>query len=516
MAALQRLLIGGAALAAAAPGARAQFVGFGPSNGAYAGYYPLHVEGGDVSGDGIPDIVTLNYNGDVTASVSAGDGVIAASVNLLAPIADPLDFRLADVDGDGDTDILRISDPSDVELRVYRNQGGLQFTLSSVLRGFGASARSEIRVGDLNGDGRPDAYVVTSTGVGVSLNQGNGQFAAPVKLNLPGFIGVELAVGDLDGDGRDDAVAMSDNRTLRVLLSTGAALAEHQSASVTDDPDDVELADIDDDGDLDVLVSSSGGGGQIDVFRNDGLGNLSFQYSIPMPYAYEIEIADLDGDGDPDIVSSTYSGAYYARVLLNDGFGFFNEWPTLYTFPGGRQDFALVNYVPASGPELVGVDYGNGGSNLGIRINQTPDTAPAAFALRSPPDGAQGLALPEHVDAWAGRVRPLLEWERAAGFGVSYTVRIARDAAFTDVVFSASGITDRVAAVDPGVLAPDTTYHWRVEAVNSSGATIAADGHRTFTTAEGPWTGAASDFDRNGVVNVNDLLGFLGAFRNGS
>ncbi len=79
---------------------------------------------------------------------------------------------------------------------------------------------------------------------------------------------------------------------------------------------------------------------------------------------------------------------------------------------------------------------------------------PGAPTLTSPTNGAVGQSL-----------MPTLEWDAGAD-ATSYDVEVATDAGFTDIVYTATGLTDTLHTLDTA-LDPSTTYHWRVIANNA-------------------------------------------------
>jgi hypothetical protein len=123
--------------------------------------------------------------------------------------------------------------------------------------------------------------------------------------------------------------------------------------------------------------------------------------------------------------------------------------------------------------------------------------APKIVTLVAPPDGGGDVS-----------VVPALEWMAADG-AQSYTVQLATDGAFADVVFEAE-VTETGATVDPA-LDPETTYYWRVQAHNAcgDGAMSAA---WSFTTLSVPPILLVDDDDNNPDVRsmYEAALGGLG------
>jgi MYXO-CTERM domain-containing protein len=208
------------------------------------------------------------------------------------------------------------------------------------------SARS-IHSGDLDGDGIIDLFVGTTweTSSRVFLGTGGGAFAELVgAAPAVGSFG-DAELGDLDGDGDLD-VFLADwgagdpfevAARPRVWINDGSGMFTEDLDRVTDVAVgfswDLELWDVDGDWDLDALVSCKVCDGSF-LFRNDGQGVFSHDPLALPQYTnnYDIELMDLDGDGDDEIVTINDGPGLRERVWDNDGAGVFTDrtaewWP---------------------------------------------------------------------------------------------------------------------------------------------------------------------------------------------
>lgn len=95
---------------------------------------------------------------------------------------------------------------------------------------------------------------------------------------------------------------------------------------------DIKAADLDGDGDQDLVVSGKAGldgNGRTQTYLNDGYGCFSLEQAFELPYIMFSSIAteDIDNDGDIDLFfSGTWSsGANYTEIYKNDGSGTFTE-----------------------------------------------------------------------------------------------------------------------------------------------------------------------------------------------
>ncbi|MCA9542703.1 MAG: VCBS repeat-containing protein, partial [Myxococcales bacterium] len=160
----------------------------------------------------------------------------------------------------------------------------------------------------------------------------------PQSYGLNGSEGAE--VGDVNGDGKLDVVAVGTDFAV-VLLGNGDGTFNQQgNFGVSGDYSrGIDLGDLDGDGDLDAFVVNAQAG-QLNsifppspdrVFRNDGAGNFS-----PDPETYgdneagwDVELGDLDGDGDLDAFVANWHSEP-DQVYFNDGDGSFTISPQVF------------------------------------------------------------------------------------------------------------------------------------------------------------------------------------------
>jgi hypothetical protein len=176
---------------------------------------------GDVNNDGIPDLV-LNYYDHMEIWLGKGDGTFTFGTSFEeSQIASDVVAAVADVDGDGNADIVLAPDPNAAAnfgpLAIFYGNGDGTFQ-SPVL--IPVSHRySQVVVADLNGDKKPDLVMTDGSGVAVLLNQGSRTFAAEVDYVAGGQVSA-INVADVNGDGLPDiVVANPGGTTVTVLLN---------------------------------------------------------------------------------------------------------------------------------------------------------------------------------------------------------------------------------------------------------------------------------------------------------
>ncbi|OGX90622.1 FG-GAP-like repeat-containing protein [Hymenobacter coccineus] len=182
--------------------------------------------------------------------------------------------------------------------------------------------------GDVNGDGFPDLLYIdqinTATEIGhtvtVRLNDGRGTFGSPRAVEV-GISPTSLALGDMDNDGDLDLVVgagIQNTSALNVALNDGeGTFGSPQSYSIFGRaPQNFVLGDINSDGYLDV-VASYGPYASTAAFVNNRKGGLSLLYYIPSASNGSLALGDVNGDGYLDLLSASTLDGPNVYVALN-------------------------------------------------------------------------------------------------------------------------------------------------------------------------------------------------------
>ena len=287
-----------------------------------------HQEFGTAFGDG--GLLFADFNGDgavdlfgAQIGVWMNDG--AGAFTLTDQPFDLTTLRQrsdsGDLDQDGDVDLFVCTLDGRENVALFNDGDGL-FSFGAQDNGPAAEAA---KLGDLDGDGDLDVFLVYREAPNrVWLNNGNGVFVAARQQIGQGRSEI-VALGDVDGDGDLDAFVGNVGDLLDVLddsdriwLNDGSGFFTDSGQRIGEWPtNEVVLADLDDDGDLDA-VAVANFGPAIEVWINDGLGQFAangqkFAHDVPR---LGVAIGDLDGDQDADVFYTAVSGGNH--VMFNE------------------------------------------------------------------------------------------------------------------------------------------------------------------------------------------------------
>jgi len=279
----------------------------------------LKVVAGDLDGDRDSDVVAAAYwDGTIVAWLNdGGEGLTWRSQVIATGLNHAVGLSLADVDRDGRLDILGGAGESG-QVAWWRNHGGdpLRWTrhpVDSTFRG-----AHDIAAADLDGDGDTDLVGAAWEDDQVAWwrNDGGEPTRWIKRVIADGFdYACKVELADVDGDGDPDVVATAwtaqeirwwRNDGGSPLSWTGQLIASGFTGTHW-----VDCADVDLDGRIDVLAAAMDRA-EVAWWQNDGsspIGWTKISMTGPLAGAVSVESADLDGDGDSDAAAAGWSAS---------------------------------------------------------------------------------------------------------------------------------------------------------------------------------------------------------------
>jgi len=269
----------------------------------------------DVDGDGDIDVLGAGVYGDAISwwENMGGTGTAWTEHIVDEYFEGALSVSAADVDGDGDMDVLGAAVSAN-NITWWENIDGtgtafVKHTVDGYFEG-----ASSVYAADVDGDGDMDVLGAGTLAYEITWWENtDGTGTAWIKHNIEGNYNHASSVyaADMDGDGDMDvlgtASAIDDISWFENTDGTGTAWIKHKVANFTG-AWSVYAADMDGDGDMDMLGAAKNAW-RINWWENmDGAGTDWTAYYLVRSFDYPSSVcaADMDSDGDMDVLGAAY------------------------------------------------------------------------------------------------------------------------------------------------------------------------------------------------------------------
>lgn len=299
----------------------------------------MDAQSADLDNDGDLDMVIAIEFGANRLLLNDGSGFFQdfTTGRLPGRNLDTEDVAVGDFNRDGLRDLFFVNE-TDQTNEFYLNNGGAAF--------FDATGRipvtglsRAVTIADINGDQNLDILIGNNGQNTLLINNGNGFFSDQTGQRLPQRLDItqDVAFADLNGDGLLDIVVANEDDN-RILMNTGSGFFADQTSarlpliSGIEESREVDLRDVDGDGDLDIYFSNvqineSGANPQDRLLVNDGEGVFEDGTADQLPEkitdTMDSDFMDMDNDGDWDIITGNFDGGM--QVFINDGTGTFTD-----------------------------------------------------------------------------------------------------------------------------------------------------------------------------------------------
>ncbi len=402
------LAILAAALLSLATGAQAQFLNL-PQYDNGVGLYSF--VRADVNGSGKADIIGIDAfsPSEIIFLPSNGTGGFGSSIpTKITGVDSPQSpFVLGDFDGDGHLDVAffgkdHVTGQNAITVMMGNGDGTFQAGKETILGNPGAPQFGTCfaNAGDYNGDSKLDiAYLNGNSGT-ISLNvlpgKGDGTFSAPTTTSLGTTFYVCLATDDFNNDKKLDLAIATNGGQIAMMLGKGNGTFQ-SPFGVGKASNPIVAAELNGDGNLDLVAVQSNNGPSVTVLLGDGTGHFPTRHT----YSYadqgteligaSVAVQDLNGDGHPDLAFLTsFNHAPVVNILLNNGDGSFTSGRT-YNGDGMSGSIPGLFAADLNGDQKADLAIGNGAGGISVLLGNGNGTFKGNFAVGGGPAPGFGI-----------------------------------------------------------------------------------------------------------------------------
>jgi len=453
------------------------------------------VQAVDVDNDGDLDVLGASYaGGDITLWKNTdGLGTSWTEQNLRSSFSGAIRVHAADVDGDGDVDVLGAS-KNDDDITWWENTDGSGSSWTEHAIDGDYDGALSVCAADVDGDGHMDVLGAALNADDITWWQNtNGNGTTWTEHTVDGsFDGAfYVSSADMDGDGDIDVLGAAENANdiswWENADGSGTSWTEHAVDDAFTGAVCVEAADVDGDGDMDILGAADDINDIVWWENTNGDGTIWSEHAIDGEFdgATGVHAADMDGDGDVDVLGGATIDNDIAWWENTDGGG--TSW-TEHTVDSDFDGAKIVYAADMDGDgdlDVLGTAEDAGDITWwAVSINQAP-TAPVAI---TPAD--------EETDIDLGVT---LRWscDDPEGDDLTYDLYTGSSSPPATYVLTTS---DTFYA--PGTLSYETTYFWQIVAYDDFGDTTQGDIWSFTTEVNDPPTAASNPVPASGSTDI--------------
>ena len=312
------------------------------------GTFPQGVTLADLDGDGRLDAITANREDhSITIRPGNGDGTFGEPATY-GTNPDPVYVRAADLTGNGIPDLISANHSNSVTVLLGRGDGTFGEPVS-YSTGEGELTTLSVAVADFTGNGIPDLATANFTGDSVSLlpGLGEGVFDDPIQIPV-GRGPISITTADFNGSGHPDlATANRGDNSATILLGDGSGGFVRTDTPIGERAGFVVAGDLTNNGAVDLAIPNFSDG-SISLLLGDGEGRFTRRdIGLGRCHPSSLALGDMNNDGRLDIVA-VCQGMRSLLVFLNGGGARFTSAPRIYSV-GASPDAVAVGDLNGDG-----------------------------------------------------------------------------------------------------------------------------------------------------------------------
>jgi hypothetical protein len=352
---------------------------------------------GDFNRDGFADMAISEGNSALEILLADATGTFTLAHSYSVPGLGG-EVTSSDLNLDGKLDLAFtigtvVGSTSAFSLGAMLGNGDGSFAAPLITPQVDNSSPGQLVVADFNGDHNPDVAVpqfppdrIQSGSVLIFLGNGDGTFATPVSY-FAGEFPSNAVTGDFNNDGKID-IAVSSSAGVGILMGNGDGTFQMVSFPMAASSSVSFAADVNGDGKVDFVGSN---GGQLQVWLGNGDGTFKALAPIAAAAGVVAAVADFNGDGNLDILLNSANGPRGGGVLylfMGNGDGTFGSPITITSTAAGPFSFVTVGDFNKDRRTDIAVSFGPL-----VTVFQAPiggvfpllNVTPADFSISSAP-----------------------------------------------------------------------------------------------------------------------------------